>query len=135
MIMNSSIVDVRIDLPSATIILNRPATKNALSTESVERLRLAFSDLHQEKKVHAVILTGSGDSFCSGTDLKELDANQEGEDPLEKWHDEAMAMNELLEVLLRFPKPIIAAVNGPALGFGFAEDNFSAIYFYLGKNI
>lgn len=120
MITNSSIVDVRVDFPSATVILNRPAAKNALNSESLKKLRLAFSDLHQEKKVSAVIVTGAGDSFSAGVDLKEVQSNLEAENSQEKWQNQLMAMNELLEVLLRFPKPIIAAVNGPALGFGFA---------------
>lgn len=120
MIANSSIVDVRIDLPSATIVLNRPSRKNALSVESVEKLQQAFFDLHQEKNVSAVILTGASDSFCSGTDLKDLDASLDDEAARDKWQADTMAMNDLLAMMLRFPKPIIAAVNGPALGYGFA---------------
>ena len=120
MIANSSIVDVRIDKPSATIILNRPARKNALSSESVQRILEAFADLNQERGVSAVILTGSSDSFCSGTDLNDLNLNLDDEASQEKWFQETMAMNELLETMLRFPKPIIAAVNGAALGYGFA---------------
>lgn len=120
MIASSSIVDIRVDEPSATIILNRPARKNAVSGEAVAKLKEAFADLHQEKKVIAVILTGAGDSFCSGTDLKDLNTNIDDESAHEKWFQETMAMNELLETMLRFPKPIIGAVNGPALGFGFA---------------
>ena len=91
-----------------------------MSTESVSAVMQALTDIHQEKKVAAVILTGSADSFCSGTDLKDLNASLEDESAQEKWHEETMAMNELLATMLRFPKPIIAAVNGPALGFGFA---------------
>lgn len=120
MIANSSIVDVRIDKPSATIILNRPARKNAISSESVQRILEAFADLNQERGVSAVILTGSSDSFCSGTDLNDLNLNLDDEASQEKWFQETMAMNELLETMLRFPKPIIAAVNGAALGYGFA---------------
>ena len=120
MITNSSVVDVRVDVPSATIILNRPQSKNALNLDTIKKLSLAFSDIHQEKNVAAVILTGSSDSFCSGTDLKEMSALLEDENSREKWHDETMAMNDLVESMLRFPKPIIAAVNGPAVGVGLA---------------
>lgn len=120
MITNSAVVDVRVDAPSATIILNRPQSKNALNLDAINKISLAFADIHQEKKVSAVILTGTSDSFCSGTDLKEMSASLEGEDSREKWHDETMAMNDLIESMLRFPKPIIAAVNGPAVGVGLA---------------
>lgn len=120
MIANSSIIDTRIDFPSATIIMNRPSRKNAVSVESINALSQAFADFHQEKKVAAVILTGANDSFCAGTDLKDLNTSLEEESAQERWYEETMAMNELLVSMLRFPKPIISAVNGPAMGFGFA---------------
>lgn len=72
MITHSAMVDVRVNAPSGTIILNRPSRCNALNGEMVARLQTAFQDLHQEKKVSTVILTGAGETFCSGTDLKDL---------------------------------------------------------------
>jgi len=116
MITNSSVVLVRADKPSGTIILNRPDKKNAITGEVVEKLRQAFDDLHQEKSIRAVILTGSGDHFSSGTDLSELLSKSEEADALEAWHRDTVQFCELLEQMLRFPKPIIAAVNGPVLG-------------------
>ena len=109
---------VRVDGLSGTIILSRPERKNAISRNTLLGLKQAFDDLHQEKKVRGVILTGAGDVFSAGTDLHEIRNTQHDENPQEKWFADCMAQKELIEIMLRFPKPVIAAVNGPALGFG-----------------
>lgn len=116
MITESSSVKVRLDKPSATIILNRPEKKNAINDSVIKKLKEAFDDLHQEKGVRAVILTGAGDTFSSGTDLQELQDKSSEENAMHAWHDDALVMSELIEQMLRFPKPIIAAVNGCAMG-------------------
>ena len=67
--VTSDLINVRRDGPCGTIVLNRPERKNALSREAVEQLSEALEDFHGERSVRAVILTGSGDSFCAGTDL------------------------------------------------------------------
>ncbi|MCP4461898.1 MAG: enoyl-CoA hydratase/isomerase family protein, partial [Planctomycetaceae bacterium] len=58
-------VEIRKDLPSGSIIINRPKQRNALTPRSVNELQSAFYDLHGEKNVRGVILTGAGDCFCS----------------------------------------------------------------------
>ena len=116
--MTGSLVRVRVEGPSGTIVLNRPEKGNAISRHLVDDLLQAFSDLHQERKVRAVILTGAGDSFSHGMDLEEIHAARESEDPFAKWHDDAQQFQQLLDTMLRFPKPIIAAVHGPAHGSG-----------------
>ena len=55
---------VKKNLPSGTIVLNRPDKRNALSRQLLTDLVQAFDDLHQERKVRAVILTGAGTAFC-----------------------------------------------------------------------
>jgi len=82
-------------------------------------LREALGDLHQEKNVRAVILTGSQQIFCGGTDLKQLHTNLVPDEMLPT-HQDVELLVELLMVMLRFPKPIIAALNGPAVGVGLA---------------
>ena len=115
-----SYVKVRVDGASGTILLNRPEQKNALTRGMLEQVQQALSDLHQEKKVRAVILTGAGDAFSSGSDLKEIQRTMKEEEPQSIWFADCMAQKALVEAMLRFPKPIIAAVNGPALGLGAA---------------
>jgi methylglutaconyl-CoA hydratase len=114
----SDTVKVRVDAPSGTITLNRPACHNALSSAMVSELLTAFEDLLQEKRVRSVILIGSGTSFCSGTDLQELSESCEKDDAFVLWHAQVSALQELIELMLRYPKPIVAAVHGAVMGTG-----------------
>ena len=114
-----NIIEVRKDVPSGTIVINNPVSGNALTTFGLVQLREALGDLHQEKNVRAVILTGSQQIFCGGTDLKQLQSNLVSDEMLPT-HQDVELLVELLMVMLRFPKPIIAALNGPAVGLGFA---------------
>ncbi len=113
-------IKLRKNLPSGTIILNRPAKRNALTRVLLEQIKQAFHDFHQERKVRAVILIGAGDAFCAGMDLAEmLETTRQPEAQAQaQWYDDSVAFKELLEVMLMFPKPIIAAVNGPAVAGG-----------------
>jgi enoyl-CoA hydratase/carnithine racemase len=116
--MMDNLVKVKVHAPSGTIILQRPEKRNALSRLMMLQIQQAFDDLHQERKVRAVILTGAGTAFCAGIDLAEIHATLGTTDVLEQWYRDTMQLKELLETMLRFPKPIIAAVNGPAVGAG-----------------
>ena len=113
-------VEIRKDLPSGSIIINRPKQRNALTPRSVNELQSAFYDLHGEKNVRGVILTGAGDCFCSGTDLFHLHEQLQCPNPESFWQEEVPDLLALIDSMLRFPKPIIAAVNGPVRGIGLA---------------
>jgi len=113
-----SAIQVKVHAPSGTIILNRPERRNALSREMLWQIIQAFHDLHQEKRVRAVILTGAGSAFCAGMDLAEMQATAKEPDAQAQWYNDSVLYSELLEVMLRFPKPIIAALNGPAIAGG-----------------
>ncbi len=105
---------------AASVILNRPEKRNALSRALLAELTQTFSDLHQERRVRSVILTGAGDAFCAGMDLQEIYATASGPQPHAQWQADSVQLSELIEQILRFPKPVIAAVNGAALGAGAA---------------
>ena len=111
-------VTVKKNVPSGTIILNRPDKRNALSRQMLIDLAQALDDLHQERKVRAVILTGAGSAFCAGMDLGEMQTTSQQADALAQWHADADQYRELIDQMLHFPKPIIAAVNGPAVAGG-----------------
>lgn len=111
-------VTVKVNHPSGTIVLNRPEKRNAISRQMMADFAQALDDLHQERKVRAVILTGAGTAFCAGMDLAEMQATSAQPDSLLQWHNDAVAYRELIDKMLRFPKPIIAAVNGPAAAGG-----------------
>lgn len=113
-----SLVDLKKYVPSGTIILNRRDKRNALTRETMFELKQALEDFRQERKVRAVILTGAGKAFCSGMDLEEMLATSKRPDAQSQWYSDAVQYKELIEAMLRFPKPIIAAVNGPAVAGG-----------------
>ena len=111
---------VRIHLHNSvgTIIINRPEKRNALNRACIADLRQAFSDLHREKKIRSVVLTGAGTVFCAGMDLAEMRETSGRIEADSLWQEDAQDYRDLLEQMLRFPKPIIAAVNGPAVAGG-----------------
>lgn len=104
--------------PSGTLIIDAPATCNAISREMVGQLLDALSDFHQDKSVRALILTSTGSTFCSGVDLKVWQSQTQQRDAIAQWQEIAAELQDLVEAMLRLPKPIIAAVDGPVLGFG-----------------
>jgi methylglutaconyl-CoA hydratase len=116
--MSQPLVRIHVHESTGTIILNRPEKRNALSRALLAELSQAFSDLHGERKVRAVVLAGSGPAFCAGMDLAEMHATNQSPDALAQWQADAVAFRDLLEMMLIFPKPLIAAVNGPAMAGG-----------------
>ncbi|PNS20746.1 Enoyl-CoA hydratase, mitochondrial [Sphaceloma murrayae] len=95
----------------AQITLNRPKALNALCTPLINDLNSALTSLRADTSIHAVVLTGSPRAFAAGADIKEMApltfATAYGEDFITSWSN-----------ITAFPKPIIAAVNGYALGGG-----------------
>ena len=120
MIAISDNIQLRKDAPSGSIIINRPNRRNALSREIIDSIRQALEDFYQERNVRAIILTGAGNTFCSGTDLEELRDSTLESNAMEIWQEDASRLQDLIEYMLRYPKPIIAAINGWAIGSGVA---------------
>jgi enoyl-CoA hydratase/carnithine racemase len=103
------------DGPFAIVTLNRPDSMNALSRALVQELGTCFAALDNDRDVRVVILTGSGEkAFCAGADLKERRGMSE---------DEVRAMlgyyRESFGRIDTLTKPVVAALNGVALGGGF----------------
>lgn len=115
-------IDVKVHQNIATILMDRPEACNALSPQLISDLMQALSDVHQETRVRAVVLSGAGNHFCAGMDLKVMAqiASMPESEAQQQWFTLWNAVTELLEEILRFPKPIIAAVDGAAVGGGFA---------------
>jgi 2-(1,2-epoxy-1,2-dihydrophenyl)acetyl-CoA isomerase len=98
----------------ATLTLNRPSTKNALNPELAAALAKTIPEVAADPSVRAVVLTGAGGAFCSGADLK---AGMTSGDE----HNHRAVIDELqgvIRAIVRAPKPFVAAVDGPAVGFG-----------------
>jgi enoyl-CoA hydratase/carnithine racemase len=102
------------DAGVATLTINRPKVLNALNTQTLDELRRAILALRHDDGVRAVILTGSGDkSFIAGADINEL-ARQT---PI-GGRDLAMRGQHVLDLVENMGKPVVAAINGYALGGG-----------------
>ena len=96
---------------TAWITLNRPEARNALSAVLVNELFAHLQTANSNDEVRSIVITGAGSAFCSGADLKsppgELVAGQQ-----------AVIYPDALKAILDSPKPVIAAVNGPAFAGG-----------------
>src|SRR5262245_29512074 len=98
----------------AVITINRPKVLNALNTATLDELRRALLDVRQDPSVRVVIVTGAGDkSFVAGADINEL-AVQTPASGL----DLALACQHVFDLIENLGKPVIAAINGYALGGG-----------------
>jgi methylglutaconyl-CoA hydratase len=107
------------DGPVATVTLNRPEKRNAISYELLDDLLDALAEV-ERSSARILILTGTGKAFCAGMDLDTL-RSMAGLTPEENQHDamrQARLMRTLFRELYDFPKMSIAAVNGPALAGG-----------------
>jgi enoyl-CoA hydratase/carnithine racemase len=103
----------------ATITLNRPDKLNAYVPQMGEDLVAAFRSVRDDDAVRSVILTGAGRGFCAGVDLEALKAMQAGGSTGSgpRLGEEDFVRSFPLE-LLDYPKPVIAAINGAAVGVG-----------------
>ena len=101
-----------------TLTLNRPERLNAIDEELHEELSRIFYDVAGDTETDVVVFSGAGSAFCAGMDLAEMLQTNKQDDAYAQWHEDAVQYRDLLEVMLRFPKPIIAAVNGPAVAGG-----------------
>ncbi|MDX6233502.1 MAG: crotonobetainyl-CoA hydratase [Nocardioidaceae bacterium] len=98
--------------PVALITLNRPAAMNAVNSGLSQRLGEALAELARDPELRAGVVTGAGRAFCAGADLKELGAGRGVNDPDHPERGFAGFVRHFVD------KPIIAAVNGYALGGG-----------------
>src|SRR6266436_2621692 len=99
----------------ATITLNRPEKRNAISPEMISELLTAFNEV-EASPARVLILTGAGKAFCSGMDLDALKALAT-QSPAEQLED-ARRLAKMCRRIWSFPKPTIAAVNGHAIAGG-----------------
>jgi len=97
--------------------LNRPDKKNATSKEMLEALRTALEQANDDETIRCFVLTGAGDAFCSGGDLGRRSKEMGDPTPLERKNQLAHTQRLALAIE-QFEKPLIAAVNGPAVGAG-----------------
>jgi enoyl-CoA hydratase/carnithine racemase len=97
----------------ASVFLNRPEKRNALSAAMISELSELLRYLAEDSELRVIIISGKGESFCAGTDISELGSAQP---------EEAVAISKrgqlLCDQIEGFPVPVIAAINGAAVGGG-----------------
>ena len=105
----------------ATLTLNRPESRNALTPEMMAGLKEALPRLAADSAVRVVVLTGAGRAFCAGGDVKRFAAVSSGAQRAaafeERVHDLRSRM-EVSRLLHEMPKPTLAVIPGPAAGAG-----------------
>src|SRR5690349_14116739 len=98
----------------ARVVMNRPGAMNAMSRGMITELRQALEQAQRDPNVSIIVLSGAGNNFCAGDDLKEAE-NQTPEDFLALILD----LQRLTRLLLLGEKPTIASIDGFAVGGGF----------------
>ncbi len=102
------------EAPLAIVTINRPEVRNALSNALVEEMAEAFSQVKSDPEVRVLIITGEGEkAFMAGADIKELEDRD-----FVKGREQTRRRQEVFNMLWEMPIPVIAAVNGYALGAG-----------------
>jgi enoyl-CoA hydratase/carnithine racemase len=109
----TGLLSIDLDGAVALVTLQRPEKRNALSIDLRLELADAFARLAEDPGVSCVVLTGAGSAFCAG-----MDVTQFGGDPAHKRQlvDSSLAA---FGTVARFPKPLVGAINGPAIAGGF----------------
>ena len=110
------LIKVERDGRVAIFTLSRPESLNAINAQLHTELEDIFADVARDDDVNVVVLTGAGRAFCSGGDVKGMDARQSG-DPVRARMPLRYA-KRLIYNMIEVEQPIIAAVNGHAIGLG-----------------
>ena len=118
--MSFTFIDLKVESAIATITLNRPDKRNAMSdamrSEFIDALEMVAAD----KAIKALVLTGAGKGFCAGGDISGMEKRMNaptGEVGFNGWHRQ-QRVHHTQALLHTMPKPVIAAVNGAASGLG-----------------
>lgn len=101
-----------------TVTIHRPERRNALNRTAYAELELVFREIQREPEVRAVVLTGTDPAFCSGEDVKEMMTGEPNPDSQARLTAVRPAPTPAAAAILDCDRPVIAAVNGAAVGWG-----------------
>ena len=112
---NYEFIELSVSNHVALVKLNRPEIMNALNWQMYSELEDSFLSIQKDPDVRSVVLTGQGRAFCSGDDVKEIMVAGGGSDRLQRVRP---GTTPAAKAILDCDRPIVAAVNGPAVGWG-----------------
>ena len=102
-----------------TLVLNRPDQRNSLNRELMKDITEAITAAGDDSDVRAVVLAANGSAFCAGHDLKELTEHRADPDGGKKFYEDTMRQcSDMMQSIVRCPKPVIARVQGIATAAG-----------------
>jgi enoyl-CoA hydratase/carnithine racemase len=116
-----SAVELERDGPVATLVLNRPAERNAWSWESARQITEHAEDLRFDPEIRVVVVRAEGPAFCVGVDVGLLDEGIAGRSPAERVrnaYERIRWIHERFNVLANLPQPVVVAIQGECLGAG-----------------
>jgi 2-(1,2-epoxy-1,2-dihydrophenyl)acetyl-CoA isomerase len=116
--MHLETVELRVQEGAATIELNRPEALNAWNQRFGEDLLAAVTHAAEQSSIRAVVITGAGRGFSSGADLKDMSAELTPEGRPDVYKTLTERYHPIMQTIREMPKPVLAAVNGPAVGIG-----------------
>jgi len=102
----------------AVVTLNRPEVMNALNRQMYAELEQIFRELHRDPDAWCIVLTGAGRAFCSGDDVKQIMLGEQRDETVTRLREVKPRPTPAAAAILECDKPVIAAVNGPAVGWG-----------------
>jgi enoyl-CoA hydratase/carnithine racemase len=118
--MNYSLIELQVESGIATLTLNRPDKRNAISDDMRTEFVDALERIGADKAIRALVVTGAGKGFCAGGDIAGMERRMNapaGEIAFNGWHRQ-QRVHHAQALLHTMPKPVIAAVNGAASGLG-----------------
>ncbi len=118
--MDYALIELKVEQAVATLTLNRPDKRNAMSDQMRNEFVHALESITADKAIKALVLTGAGKGFCAGGDISGMQKRMNaptGEVGFNGWHRQ-QRVHYTQSLLHTCPKPVIAAVNGAASGLG-----------------
>ena len=113
------LVDLQLTSPGVALVtLNLPQLRNAMTTELTSAWTAVMDKLAADRSLRALVVTGAGSAFCSGADLSWLDQGNLSDNTPDRLRDKMLPFYRAWLAPQQIPVPVVAAVNGPAVGAG-----------------